>query len=76
MPKVREILCRVCVETAEHARKCHRNKSHSIRRGERHLAIYESTTSARKNYCQECARPILARAAEDLREIEAVLYRD
>jgi len=74
MAKVREVLKHVRVETADRQRKCHRRSTHSIGRGQRCLAIYDSTTSARKNYCVECARAILDRARIDLQGIEGELY--
>lgn len=73
MPKVREVLGHVCVETASGKRKCHRNDAHAIPRGAQHLAIYEATSGGRKNYCPECARPILERAFVDLQSLVAQL---
>lgn len=74
MPKVREVLKQLRVETAGRRRKCHRNDSHSIGRGERCLAVYDPITSGRKNYCTECARPILDQARRDLHRLEEELY--
>ena len=44
------------------------------RHSEQHLAVYDATSGARKNYCRECARPILDQAREDLGRFEAKLY--
>jgi hypothetical protein len=74
MPKVRDLLCRVHVETALSKRKCHRNRAHAIPGGEVHLAVYDSETGARKNYCAECAEPILAHARDRIEELEGELY--
>lgn len=74
MPKVREVLTHVSVETAERRRICHRNrKSHSITQGEVCLVIREPASSGRKNYCRVCAAPILERASKDLVDFRAAL---
>lgn len=74
MPKVRDLLCRVHVEVAQGKRKCHRNQRHSVLQGEAHLAVYDGETAARRNYCGDCARPILDLARERLDTLEAELY--
>ena len=74
MPKIRQVLTHVHVESGSRRRKCHRKASHSIPAGQPHLAIYDSTSGARKNYCRECARPILTQCLADLRRLEIELY--
>lgn len=74
MPRVREVLTHVSVETAERRRICHRNReSHSIAKGEVCLVIREAASSGSKNYCRVCAAPILEQAARDLVELRAAL---
>ena len=66
MPKVREVMGHVSVETAKGDRICHRNrKSHGIAKGELCLVIREAASSGSKNYCLVCAAPILEQAAQD-----------
>jgi hypothetical protein len=74
MPKVREVLAHVSVETAERRRICHRNReSHAIAKGEPCLVIREAASSGSKNYCRVCAAPILGQAAQDLVDLRAAL---
>ena len=74
MPKVREILAHVSVESAQRRRICHRNReSHAIAKGEICLVIREAASSGRKNYCRVCAAPILEQAAQDLVDLRAAL---
>lgn len=74
MPKIREVLVHVSVETAERRRICHRNRtSHSIAKGESCLVIREVASSGSKNYCRVCAAPILEQAAQDLVDLRAAL---
>jgi polyferredoxin len=74
MPKVREVLSHVQVEQAERERMCHRNREHSIVKGEVCLAVYEGPRRKRKNYCRACARDILACAEDRLRSVTNQLY--
>lgn len=73
MPKVRDILVHVCVETAERRRKCYRNDEHSIRQGERCLVVRTGPTNSKHNYCRRCAREIMGLAGKRLAEIESEL---
>lgn len=73
MPKVREVLGHVSVETAERRRVCHRNREHTIAKDEACLVIREPASSGSKNYCRVCAGPILAQAAQDLADLRAAL---
>jgi hypothetical protein len=69
MPKIRRILSHVRVEIAGKVRKCHRDTTHAIHQGESCLAIYDGPRNARKNYCRECAKAILACARADFDEL-------
>jgi hypothetical protein len=74
MPKVREVLAHVSVQTAERRRICHRNRdSHAITKGESCLVVREAASSGSKNYCLVCAVPILEQAAQDLADLRAAL---
>ena len=73
MPKVRDILVHVCVQTAERRRKCHRNQEHSIPRGERCLVVRTGPTNSKYNYCRQCAQEILDLAEKRLAEVKGDL---
>jgi hypothetical protein len=62
----------VSVERAKAQRKCHRDGTHRIGKGERCLVVKEGTLAGSKNYCGICAVAILAAAAQK----HAVLARD
>ncbi len=59
----RDVLKHVCVERAERRRKCHRDKTHSISKGEKCLVVAEGSFGGAKNYCTRCAGPILSAIA-------------
>ena len=65
MAQVKRLLRHATVELAAGKRKCHRDKKHSIREGERFLHV-RTGTFERKNYCATCARPMLEVAGKDL----------
>jgi hypothetical protein len=67
MPKVRDILVHVTVEEAVRKRKCHRSGAHRVAAGEVCLVVREAL--GHKQYCRECAAPILDLAAARLAEI-------
>jgi hypothetical protein len=74
MPKVRDILTHVSVETAIRQRICHRKRNeHSIEKGESCLVIKDASTGGKKNYCVECAPEILTLAKARLDNLEADL---
>ena len=74
MPKIRDILGHVCVETAKRRRKCHRNKQeHSIHQDERCLVVQTSQPKSNRNYCQRCAKDILDRAGKRLAKMQGDL---
>jgi hypothetical protein len=66
MPKVRQVLKHVSVETAQRKRKCHRTSTHAIPKGAICLVIKDEASGGSKNYCTECAEPILKNVEEDL----------
>jgi hypothetical protein len=70
MPKVRDILIHVDVETAAAKRKCHHKpKKHSIAKGEPCLVVRGGPYNASKNYCRQCASEILRHLDDRVREI-------
>ena len=74
MPKVRDVLVHVSVEMAKAKRKCHRKpEQHSMQKGEVCLVIKDSATGGSKNYCPECAEPILNAAKTRIAELENAL---
>ncbi|REJ90434.1 MAG: hypothetical protein DWQ34_17495 [Planctomycetota bacterium] len=76
MAKVRQILKHVHVEIAKGTRRCRRNRDHRIRAGEPCLVIRDDAGPYSKNYCRECALPILKLCAADLRRFRDVLFPD
>lgn len=72
MPRIRDILVHVAVESAVKKRKCHRSGGkHGVRAGAVCLVVREGL--GRKNYCDECASPILALATRRLNELRQAL---
>ena len=57
----------VSVEAAERKRKCHRSGAHCVVAGDLCLVVREGLGS--KNYCRQCAAPILDLAATRLTDI-------
>ncbi len=74
MAKVRQILKHVSVEIAKGSRRCRRNRNHAILAGEPCLVIRDDAGPWSRNYCRECALPILKLCAADLRGFRDVLY--
>jgi hypothetical protein len=71
MAQIRDILNHLTVENAARKRICHRNRNnHSIEKGERCLVIQDMATRGSKNYCGECAKPILDAAKMRLSALE------
>ncbi len=76
MAKIRDILVHVQVDKALSKRICHRNRrEHQILKGETCLVVREHGGLGRRNYCRECASPILEAARRRLGGIEAELLR-
>jgi hypothetical protein len=59
MPKIRDLLVCVSVETVPGQRKCHRLRKHTIAKGSACLVVRDPASGGYKNYCPECASPIL-----------------
>lgn len=72
MSKTRNIVKGVKIEEACGTRKCHANKSHSIKAGERLLAVYDGVD--RENICLTCAHDVLDVAIAHLQNIKQQLY--
>ena len=70
MPKVRDILVHVSVETAERRRRCYRKQEHNIPQGQQCLVIRTGPTHSKHNYCRQCAPQILDLAEKRLAEIK------
>ena len=67
MPKIRDIVGHVCVETAGKKRKCARIPGeHSIAKGQPCLVIKGGPYDAEKSYCHICAQAILSSAEKRL----------
>ena len=71
MPKTRNLVKHIGVETAKGTRKCHANSTHEIDKGEKHLAIRDGM--ARENICLECAPKVLKVASEHIAKVKADL---
>jgi hypothetical protein len=72
MPKVKQVLKHVGVETAQRKRKCYwKPTKHVIAAGDDCLVISEAGT--KRNYCPECAEPILDAAEDDLDRLRVEL---
>lgn len=70
MPKIRDIMVHVSVETAKGQRRCHRRKNeHVIPTGCNCLVVRDPVSGGSKNYCPECASPILEHAEAKLAEL-------
>lgn len=70
MAKIRDVLIHVDVEVGRKKRKCHRSRGkHDIPKGKAHLIVKGGSFGARKNYCADCARPILEGARAKLDRI-------
>jgi hypothetical protein len=59
MAKVRDILIDVRIEQAQRQRKCRRNSSHVIPKGEWCLVVRTNTTNDDYSYSREAAKPML-----------------
>lgn len=71
MPKIRDVLVHVSIETASRKRKCHRNQAHSVSAGDVCLVIKDGLAS--KNYCRVCAAEILMHAQTRIADIQRSL---
>jgi len=69
----RDILKHVTIEAAKGRRKCHRDKNHSIAKGELCVVIHESNFGGSKNYCVVCSQDILNAAGNKLSSLNSEL---
>jgi len=74
MAKIKALLKNARVEAAVRKRKCHGNQKHSILGGEACLVVRDPSTGSCRNYCVECAQPILGKAWDDLHELQSALH--
>lgn len=73
MPAVRRLLKQAKIEVAARERKCHRKQNeHAILKDDVCLVIRDPDGRA-KNYCVECALPIIDQARDDLAALAAGL---
>ena len=71
---IRDILVHVAVKEAGAKRRCYHSRGkHFIAKGEFCLVIRNNGSLGSKNYCQQCAAPILQLARERIVEVEASL---
>lgn len=77
MPKVRDVLTHVTVETAKRKRICHRDRvdGHSIPSGIRCLVIKDAATGGSKNYCLDHGNEILDAAEKRLGGLRTELVK-
>jgi len=73
MPKIRDILIHVSVEEAQRQRKCRRETSRVISKGERCLVVKTNPTNDDYSYSAENAKPMLDLAWRKLQAIYAEL---
>jgi hypothetical protein len=69
MAKVRDILIDVKIEQAKGQRKCRRNKSHVIGKGEWCLVVRTNATKDEYSYSRDAAKPMLDAAWAKLKTI-------
>ena len=69
MAKVRDILIDVRIEQAQRQRKCRRNSSHVIPKGEWCLVVPTNSTNDDYSHSLEAAKPMLDAAWAKLRTI-------
>lgn len=73
MPKVRDILIDVRVEQAQRQRKCRRDTTHLIAKGEMCLVVRTNSTNDDYSYSREAAKPMLDAAWAKLKALYADL---
>jgi hypothetical protein len=73
MPKIRDILIHVSVQEVQRQRKCRRETSRTITKGERCLVVKTNPTNDDYSYSKEHAKPMLDLAWGKLQTIYAAL---
>lgn len=69
MPQLKNVLKHVTIETASRRRRCHRNEAHAIQKGQPCLVVREGEYNSGRNYCPECAAPMLNLAEEAIEHL-------
>jgi hypothetical protein len=69
MPKVRDILVHVSVEEAQRQRKCRRNKTHLISKGQMCLVVRTGPTNDDYSYSRDAAKAMLDGAWIKLKDL-------
>ena len=69
MPKVRDILIDVRVEQAQRQRKCRRDTTRLIAKGEMCLVVRTNSTNDDYSYSREAAKPMLDAAWTKLKTL-------
>lgn len=73
MPKIRDILKHVSVEQAQRQRKCRRDTSHMISKGDMCLVVKTNATNDDYSYSREPAKAMLDAAWLKLKSLYATL---
>lgn len=73
MPKIRDILVHVSVETAKAKRGCHRTRTRTIEKGEPCLVVKTGPMNSPYSYSSENAKPMLDSAWRKLDSLYAAL---
>ena len=76
MAKIRQILKHVSIDIAKGKRRCRRNGQHIIEPGEHCLQIRDEGSPYCRNYCKNCATPILQLCANQLAVFQSSLGLD
>ena len=76
MPRIRDILVHVSVETAQGQRKCRRNKARIIEKGEQCLVVKTGPMNSPYSYSVEGAQQILNDAWKKLASLYSSLNLD
>ncbi len=69
MPRVRDILLDVRIEQAQRQRKCRRNTSRTIAKGEWCLVVRTNATNDDYSYSRDAAKPMLDAAWAKLKTL-------
>lgn len=69
MPKIRDIMVHVTIEQAQRQRKCRRNTSNTIPKGEWCLVVRTNATNDDYSYSRDAAKPMLDAAWAKLKAL-------
>ncbi len=73
MRAARDILKHVSIEAAKAKRRCHRDKKHTIAKGQLCVVVRESNFLGSKNYCIVCSQSILNAAGNKVQSLTTEL---